>query len=164
MLAIFVSFHFLSSNTHSTFHHQIFQEYIEVRKNYDDILEQSFENAKQHPAMRIGDWLDSVWSGFFQKHNPMGTLKPTGISMDKITSLGEKFSTPPGHMNIHAGLKRVFKGRAQMLQNGVADWAIGEGLAFGSLLTDGIHVRLSGQDVERGELSQMLFSELRLFS
>ena len=31
-----------------------------------------------------------------------------------------------------------------------ADWAIGEALAFGSLLKDGIHVRLSGQDVERG--------------
>merc|ERR1711962_1122975 len=128
-------------------------EFVEVRKKYDDILEESFENAKQHPAMRIGDWLDSVWSGFFQKHNPMGTLKPTGIPMDKIMSLGEKFSTPPGHMNIHAGLKRVFKGRSQMLQNGVADWAIGEGLAFGSLLTHGIHVRLSGQDVERGTFS-----------
>lgn len=34
-----------------------------------------------------------------------------------------------------------------------ADWAMGEALAFGSLLRDGIHVRLSGQDVERGTFS-----------
>ncbi len=37
-----------------------------------------------------------------------------------------------------------------MLSRGEADWAIGEALAFGSLLKDGTHIRLSGQDVERG--------------
>ena len=37
-----------------------------------------------------------------------------------------------------------------MLQQGEADWALGEAFAFGSLLEDGHHVRLSGQDVERG--------------
>ena len=37
-----------------------------------------------------------------------------------------------------------------MLQRGEADWALGEAFAFGSLLEDGTHVRLSGQDVERG--------------
>jgi 2-oxoglutarate dehydrogenase E1 component len=37
-----------------------------------------------------------------------------------------------------------------MMEDGHVDWAIGEALAFGSLLKEGIHVRLSGQDVERG--------------
>ena len=37
-----------------------------------------------------------------------------------------------------------------MIKKGMADWAIGEALAFGTLLKEGIHVRLSGQDVERG--------------
>ena len=37
-----------------------------------------------------------------------------------------------------------------MLNEGIADWAMGEAFAFGSLLKEGIHVRLSGQDVERG--------------
>lgn len=48
------------------------------------------------------------------------------------------------------GLKRVLKGRSDMLNKGVADWAIGEAMAIGTLLKEGIHVRLSGQDVERG--------------
>ncbi len=48
------------------------------------------------------------------------------------------------------GLKRVLKARQKMIKEGYADWAIGEALAFGSLLKEGIHVRLSGQDVERG--------------
>jgi 2-oxoglutarate dehydrogenase E1 component len=37
-----------------------------------------------------------------------------------------------------------------MVSNRTADWALGEGFAFGSLLREGVHVRLSGQDVERG--------------
>jgi 2-oxoglutarate dehydrogenase E1 component len=40
-----------------------------------------------------------------------------------------------------------------MLEENSLDWAIGEGLAFGSLLKEGIHIRLSGQDVERGTFS-----------
>jgi len=40
-----------------------------------------------------------------------------------------------------------------MATNREADWAIGEALTFGSLLKDGTHVRLSGQDVERGTFS-----------
>ena len=47
-------------------------------------------------------------------------------------------------------LKRILKGRQVMLQEGSVDWALGEAFAFGSLLEDGTHVRLSGQDVERG--------------
>ena len=49
-----------------------------------------------------------------------------------------------------SGLTRVLKGRATMVQNRTVDWALGEYMAFGSLLKEGIHVRLSGQDVERG--------------
>uniref|UniRef100_A0A665VD54 2-oxoglutarate dehydrogenase complex component E1 n=1 Tax=Echeneis naucrates TaxID=173247 RepID=A0A665VD54_ECHNA len=52
-----------------------------------------------------------------------------------------------------AGLSRILKGRANMVGQRVCDWALGEYMAFGSLLKDGIHVRLSGQDVERGTFS-----------
>jgi len=53
----------------------------------------------------------------------------------------------------YAGLKRILKQRADMASKREADWAMGEALAFGSLLKEGIHVRLSGQDVERGTFS-----------
>lgn len=48
------------------------------------------------------------------------------------------------------GLSRILKGRGDMIKNRMVDWALGEYMAFGSLLSEGIHVRLSGQDVERG--------------
>ena len=49
-----------------------------------------------------------------------------------------------------SGLRRILKARHDLLEKGYVDWAMGEALAFGSLLKEGVHVRLSGQDVERG--------------
>ena len=48
-----------------------------------------------------------------------------------------------------------------MVKNRVVDWAMGEAMAFGSLMKDGTHIRLSGQDVERGTFShRYVFSRL----
>jgi 2-oxoglutarate dehydrogenase E1 component len=49
-----------------------------------------------------------------------------------------------------AGLSRILKTRKELVTNRTVDWALAEYMAFGSLLKEGIHVRLSGQDVERG--------------
>lgn len=54
---------------------------------------------------------------------------------------------------IFRGLLRVLAARKAMVDEKIADWALGEAMAFGSLLKEGIHVRLSGQDVERGTFS-----------
>lgn len=129
------------------------EEYDDVKQKYDKILDGSFENAKTRPELKIADWLDSKWGDFFKKHDLLGKLHPTGTDMNTLMGIGNKYSTPPENFNLHPGLKRVLKGRADMLSKGVADWAIGETLAFGSLLMEGVHVRLSGQDVERGTFS-----------
>ena len=44
----------------------------------------------------------------------------------------------------------MLKLRKEMIDNCEVDWALGEGMAYGALLKEGVHVRLSGQDVERG--------------
>lgn len=49
-----------------------------------------------------------------------------------------------------AGLSRILKTRGELVKNRTVDWALAEYMAFGSLLKEGIHIRLSGQDVERG--------------
>ncbi len=51
------------------------------------------------------------------------------------------------------GVERILKARMEMSQNRTVDWAMAEALAFGSLMKEGTHVRLSGQDVERGTFS-----------
>lgn len=57
---------------------------------------------------------------------------------------------PSGQQSPPTGLSRILRGRADMTKNRTVDWALAEYMAFGSLLKEGIHVRLSGQDVERG--------------
>ncbi|CAD5115417.1 DgyrCDS4392 [Dimorphilus gyrociliatus] len=122
-------------------------------KIYNDICEASYEKAKEEPAARNSNWLDSPWDGFFQKADSM-TLPKTGIDDNQINHILTKFGSYPEDFNLHSGLKKILMKRLTMLnEDKKTDWAMGEALAFGSLLMDKIHVRLSGQDVERGTFS-----------
>lgn len=70
--------------------------------------------------------------------------------------IGKIFASGPQNAPdfvLHKGITRILEARMKMVEDGIADWAIGEALAFGSLLKEGIHVRVSGQDVERGTFS-----------
>ncbi|TMS38900.1 hypothetical protein L596_005524 [Steinernema carpocapsae] len=119
---------------------------------YGQILEDAYEDAQKVTFVRHRDWLDSPWDDFFKKRDPLN-LPSTGIKDEEVDSIMTKFSTVPEGFNLHRGLERTLKGRRQMVQDNSVDWSIGEALAFGSLLKEGIHVRLSGQDVERGTFS-----------
>lgn len=82
------------------------------------------------------------------------TCPATGIPEDVLTHIGSVASSVPlEDFKIHTGLSRILRGRADMTKNRTVDWALAEYMAFGSLLKEGIHVRLSGQDVERGTFS-----------
>ncbi|CAJ0587449.1 unnamed protein product, partial [Mesorhabditis spiculigera] len=119
---------------------------------YGAILEEAYENAQKVTFVRNRDWLDSPWDDFFKKRDPL-KLPSTGIDGELSKHIIDKFSSYPEGFNLHKGLERTLKGRKQMVVDNSVDWAVGEALAFGSLLTEGIHVRLSGQDVERGTFS-----------
>ncbi|XP_071506052.1 2-oxoglutarate dehydrogenase complex component E1-like [Diadema antillarum] len=128
------------------------QEFEEEQIVYDKICEDAYQNAKKMTEIRNADWLDSPWHGFFNKEIPL-QYPSTGVDEETLKYIGEKFSTNPDDLTLHGGLKRVLRSRMEMVKNRTIDWALGEALAFGSLLKEGIHVRLSGQDVERGTFS-----------
>ncbi|KAK6029225.1 putative oxoglutarate dehydrogenase, E1 component [Ostertagia ostertagi] len=119
---------------------------------YGQILEEAYENAQQVTYLRNRDWLDSPWDDFFKRRDPL-KLVSTGVDEETIRSIIDKFGSYPEGFHLHRGLERILKGRKQMLKENSLDWACGEALAFGSLLKENIHVRLSGQDVERGTFS-----------
>ena len=81
----------------------------------------------------------------------------TTCSKKELIEVAEAFCQVPEGFNIHRKLKRVVDGRLKMLQGDpdarVIDWGMGEHLAFGSLLWEGTHIRLSGQDSRRGTFS-----------
>lgn len=78
----------------------------------------------------------------------------TGVSMDTLNQIATAMTTLPKDFSVHRGIKRVYDARRKMVKTGEGiDWATAEALAFGTLLAEGNHVRLSGQDVERGTFS-----------
>jgi len=88
--------------------------------------------------------------------NMFSPVKDTGLEVDALRRIGERVSTIPVELATpHAKIKEIYKQRAKMVETGAGiDWALAEQLAFGSLLCENIHVRLSGQDVERGTFNQ----------
>lgn len=85
------------------------------------------------------DWLDSPWSGFFEGKDPL-KVAPTGVKEETLTHIGNRFSSPPpnaAEFIIHKGLLRILAARKDMVDNKVIDWAMGEAMAFGSLLKEG---------------------------
>ncbi|XP_068630542.1 2-oxoglutarate dehydrogenase complex component E1 isoform X2 [Battus philenor] len=131
------------------------EEVKDVKDKYEKICEDAYNQAKQETHIKYKDWLDSPWSGFFEGKDPL-KMSPTGVVEETLVHIGKRFSSPPpnaAEFEIHKGLLRILKARMEMVENRTVDWALAEAMAFGSLLKEGIHVRLSGEDVERGTFS-----------
>ncbi|XP_055079996.1 oxoglutarate (alpha-ketoglutarate) dehydrogenase a (lipoamide) isoform X1 [Periophthalmus magnuspinnatus] len=132
------------------------QEYEEEIAKYDKICEEAYARSKDEKILHIKHWLDSPWPGFFTLDGQPKSMScpSTGLTEENLNHIGGVASSVPVEdFTIHGGLSRILKGRGEMIRNRTVDWALGEYMAFGSLLKEGIHVRLSGQDVERGTFS-----------
>jgi len=125
------------------------------RDDYEKICEQAYAASQQEARVEYGDWLDSPWRGFFKNDAAAGARK-TGVPEDTLKHVGRVFSSASAageQFVVHEGVERILECRRQMIADRHVDWALAEAMAFGSLLKDGTHVRLSGQDVERGTFS-----------
>ncbi|XP_067857421.1 2-oxoglutarate dehydrogenase complex component E1 isoform X3 [Heptranchias perlo] len=132
------------------------QEFEAEMAKYDKICEEAYARSKDEKILHIKHWLDSPWPGFFTLDGqPKSMTCPsTGLSEDTLNHIGSVASSVPVEdFTIHGGLTRILKGRGEMVKNRTVDWALSEYMALGSLLNEGIHIRLSGQDVERGTFS-----------
>ncbi|MGI8505795.1 MAG: multifunctional oxoglutarate decarboxylase/oxoglutarate dehydrogenase thiamine pyrophosphate-binding subunit/dihydrolipoyllysine-residue succinyltransferase subunit [Solirubrobacteraceae bacterium] len=79
----------------------------------------------------------------------------TAVAVDRLRVLGEELLSVPDGFNVHPKLAKQFEQRRAALDNGEGVvWAQAESLAFASLLTEGIPIRLTGQDTQRGTFSQ----------
>ncbi|XP_043259042.1 2-oxoglutarate dehydrogenase, mitochondrial-like [Colletes gigas] len=127
----------------------------EIQK-YWNHCESEFAKAQEIDSMNMSDWHDVPWSEFFASQSPQARIPPTGIDTETIKTICKAISTPPKDIESHGQVLRVMDKRAQLMEARKADWAMGECLAFLSLLKEGHHVRLSGEDVERGTFSHRI--------
>ena len=122
------------------------------KKSFKNFLEKELESSKSYKSEL--KWFDGAWSRF---KPGLGKDKrgQSGVKKEKLLEIGKKISTLPGNFNVHKTLKKIFDLRYQIFdKNKLLDWSTAENLAFGTLLTEGFSVRLSGQDSGRGTFSQ----------
>ena len=124
------------------------------------VLNEEFE-ASEHlvnsESERIEpDWLKGAWTGIrsFHRTNPDERDIGTGIDVKTLLPLIEKSLAIPEGFSLNTKLKRLIDQRLKMIHGEQPlDWGMGEIMAFSSLLCEGTHVRLSGQDSGRGTFS-----------
>jgi 2-oxoglutarate decarboxylase len=77
----------------------------------------------------------------------------TAVGAEQLRGLNQELLKTPDGFNVHRKLRRPLSKRVDAMEQGGIDFGQAEALAFGSLLTEGVHVRLTGQDTERGTFS-----------
>ena len=130
-------------------------EFDAMKASYRKTLEEDFSAAESYKANKA-DWLDGRWSGMKAARDHEDPRKGlTGVPVAKLKDIGLKITKVPKTFKVHRTMQRVLDARRKMIEDGVGlDWSMAEQLAFGTLLLDGLPVRLSGQDVQRGTFSQ----------
>jgi len=128
----------------------------EIQSQLNDALERSKTITAKYET------LGGLWKGFQREldRHPVDTK----IDETRLRFLSERLTTLPGDFNANSKISRLLETRHRMVfdDDGKIDWGTGESLAYASLLTEGIPIRLSGQDVRRGTFSHrhaMLFDE-----
>jgi len=127
-----------------------------MRAEFESLLADEFEAAKSY-LPNEADWFAGRWSGLHKPADPETARRnvDTAISPKLFESLGRVLTAVPQDLTVHKTLGRVLDARRAMFDSGEGfDWATAESLAFGSLVTEGYGVRLSGQDSGRGTFSQ----------
>lgn len=125
----------------------------EMEAQFKSLLQEKLEEAKGNfvPEKKP---VKNTWEGY---RHPLDkdfqTPAKTAVSAEKIKSLGEKITQLPEDNLPIKKVQNLFNERRKMVESGVFDWAMGELLAYATLLEEGHPVRISGQDVERGTFS-----------
>src|SRR6266540_2811768 len=118
-------------------------------------LDAEYEASGGYRANKA-DWLDGRWAGLKTGGDVEDARRGnTGVALETLKEMGRKITTVPPDFKAHRTIQRFLENRRKAIETGAGiDWATGEALAVCSLLREGIHVRLSGQDSERGTFSQ----------
>jgi 2-oxoglutarate dehydrogenase E1 component len=134
------------------------KEDIEEHKQWVwGMLEESFAKSKNYtPTSK--EWTTSAWNGFKSPKELATEVlphNPTAVDKKSLEHIGEVIGQAPEGFHVHRNLKRILANRTKSVLDGEnIDFPTAEALAFGSLAAEGHHVRVSGQDVERGTFSQ----------
>ena len=125
-----------------------------VKSEFESLLDSKLDQAKNMNMAQVKHFLEETWKGYRKATTKdFESSMNTGLKRKKLEELGNKINTLPAGEKFFSKTAKVFSDRLKMLEEDKLDWAMGELLAYASLLDEGHPVRLSGQDVERGTFS-----------
>ena len=127
----------------------------DIEKKYKESLEKKLEQSKKDNSIEITPFMDYEWKGFKRvKKDKMLSKFSTNVSLNDLKRIAKTITTLPENKSFLKKIQKLTKDRSKMFfESDKLDWAMGEMLAYGSLLKEGYNVRISGQDVERGTFS-----------
>ncbi len=124
---------------------------------WDDLFaryDQAHEAAQGYRVNKA-DWLEGKWRGLKTDEAQDETEQATAADAASLREVGLALATVPASFDLNPKIARQLDAKRQMVESGEGvDWATAEALAFGTLLLEGFHVRLSGEDCQRGTFSQ----------
>lgn len=132
------------------------EDYVrKLEEDYKNSLEEDLEVSKKEAKTEITPFMADEWKGF-ENVREWEMLDPvdTTFSKEKLSKIASVITQlPKGKKFLRKVEKLVSDRRNMFFEADKLDWAMGELLAYGTLLEQGYGVRISGQDVERGTFS-----------
>ncbi|MEI2271272.1 2-oxoglutarate dehydrogenase E1 component [Sphingobacterium sp. ML3W] len=127
-----------------------------IEKEFKAELQTKLEEAKTIEVLTEDlPMFKGAWEGLrpAKKGEVSTTTDKTKVAKDLFLKLAKEITTLPSDKKFFRKITRLFEDRAKMISNDAYDWAMGELMAYATLLDQGNRVRISGQDVQRGTFS-----------
>lgn len=127
----------------------------QLEQEYKDKLEEKLEDSRKEEKTEITAIMKDEWDGFhYAEGNSMVKTFDTTVDLKELNEVAEVITSLPKDKKFLRKISRLIEARHKMyFEDNKLDWAMGELLAYGTLLKKGYDVRMSGQDVERGTFS-----------
>ena len=127
----------------------------EIENNYKESLDKKLESSKKDENRVITPFMEYEWKGYSRvKEDFMMKDYKTSFNVSDLNHIATQItSLPIDKKFLRKTVKLISDRRKMFFDTNKLDWAMGELLAYGSLLKEGYNVRISGQDVERGTFS-----------
>ena len=132
------------------------KDYVpQLEKEYKASLEEDLQNSRKEDKTVITPFMENYWKDYTRvDEKRMIETIDTTFSEAGLTEIAEAVTNLPSDKKFFRKAEKVIADRKKMFfESDKLDWAMGEMLAYGSLLKEGFDIRLSGQDVERGTFS-----------
>lgn len=126
----------------------------EMEEQFKQLLQVTLDDVKQNKAPESKLKIDDIWKDYhFPKKEDFEKTTNTSFDAKRWTVLAKAINTIPADNLPIKKVQQLYEGRLKMIDNNQFDWAMGELMAYATLLDEGHSVRMAGQDCERGTFS-----------